>query len=419
MSAIRQWLFCMLLTGCIGLGGCNTISDKLGELDRVDPHTMAAYSGDQPEKDAERLQARAASPSAGCAPMQRPDNDHNSEAINLDCYRFPEDTEEQLAGSGSRPRPVNRLGTASETTTTTVTTKNSTTSTTTTTRAPDAQARLPLAAGQAADTQDVAPTAYALAVADTSKTYFRNRLASTLIKQSDDVCNLELGRMVARSQTIDTSLSVAASGLSGASAIVAGPLAKSILAGLGAFSNTARESVDAGVYHNQVIQAVTQAIENERSNLRQKINAKYILSQTEWNMDDAIRDINEYHEQCSFYRGLELVVTAVSKTAPSASTPSQDAMTLLTSQNALLSLQVEYWRTKALLASEKPGSQHDLLSKNLAVLEAAMIAKQTATPQPPAPAYPAALDTSTPAGPALTPLTLPGAPAAKSGADGS
>jgi hypothetical protein len=96
-------------------------------------------------------------------------------------------------------------------------------------------------------------TAYARAV--TSKDD-RNRLTAILLKQSDDVCTSEKALLLKRQAEVNGWLSIATTGLSTASTIFTGELAKSILSGGAAWTSGSRDHINTHVYRNQIIQTI-------------------------------------------------------------------------------------------------------------------------------------------------------------------
>lgn len=149
--------------------------------------------------------------------------------------------------------------------------------------------------------------AYALATISQTA---RNRLTSILIKHSDDICARELGQLTADEATVNTALSVANSGFSIASTIVGGDLAKSILSGTAAFAGASRDHVNVHVYRNAVAQSISKVIWAKRNELRTALQTKYSSGTANWTIDDAIRSVNEYHQQCSLSKGLDLLAAA-------------------------------------------------------------------------------------------------------------
>lgn len=138
----------------------------------------------------------------------------------------------------------------------------------------------------------------------------RNRLTSIIIKHSDDICTMELGRLTANEATANTALSIVGTGLSTAATVVGGELAKSILSGGAALASASRDHINVHVYRNTIAQAISQVITAERKIERDKIQEQYKTDLKLWSIDDAIREVNVYHQQCSFYKGLELLLKA-------------------------------------------------------------------------------------------------------------
>lgn len=154
-------------------------------------------------------------------------------------------------------------------------------------------------------------TAYEQASTDRTK---RNRLASILLKQSDDVCTIEMGRLIADEAIANAGLSILTSGLSAASTIVSGETAKSILSGVATTTNATRGHINAEVYRNTLSTAILKAIQLERDRKRLEIFTNIPKTNDQYNVDQMIMDVNAYHQVCSLSRGLALVVDAVNRT---------------------------------------------------------------------------------------------------------
>lgn len=143
---------------------------------------------------------------------------------------------------------------------------------------------------------------------------FRNRLASILMKQSDDVCTLELGRLTANEATVNTTLSILATSFATTSTIITGKTAKSILSGLAATSSASRGHINAEVYRNTLSTAVGRAIRLDRDRQKALLLANFVKTNKVYSVDQMVMDVNAYHQTCSFYYGLSLVVQAVDRT---------------------------------------------------------------------------------------------------------
>ncbi len=175
----------------------------------------------------------------------------------------------------------------------------------------------------------------------------RNRLGAILMKQSDDICTLELGRLTANEAIANTGLSIATSALSAAGSIVTGTLAQSILAGGAGLANASRDHINAEIYRNTLSTAVSRAIQNDRDRQRALIAARATATPAAYNVDEMIMDVNRYHQTCSFYRGLGLVVQAVERTR---STYSEERRMM---ENTINELDVRIGRIDDQLASLK------------------------------------------------------------------
>ncbi|HEX6376345.1 MAG TPA: hypothetical protein VFZ91_11565, partial [Allosphingosinicella sp.] len=239
----------LMAGGAALLGGCTTLQNQ----SRVDPRTVANYPRD------DRIENSNTCP-------ENLDGDTHGGAINLDCFRFPEDD----------------------------------------TTAPTAYDR---AAGRLRD--PARPTAYLLAA---GSKIARNRLGAILIKHADDVCTQELGRLTANEAISNTALATVASTLSGIATIVTGEHAKEIFAAGAGLATASRSHINAHVYRNVLSTAVSRAIHIARDKQRGEIQAQLGKDPDAYNVDQMVVDVNAYHQTCSFYRGLTLVLEAVDRT---------------------------------------------------------------------------------------------------------
>ncbi|WP_312218338.1 hypothetical protein [Sphingobium yanoikuyae] len=232
-----------LLSGCISAGSA-----------RVEPVTMAVYP------DGQRC-GQVRKPQDVRLNDRQPD-DFRPGAIDLSCFRFPEDENVDAEQPAANKKQNARL------------------------------------------------TAYARAAGNSAD---RNRLAAILLKQADDVCTSEKALLLKRQAEVNGWLSIATTGLSTVSTIVTGELAKSILSGGAAITSGSRDHVNTHVYRNQIIQTITKAIDTERSRIFDVMKPNLALDSGKYNVDAMIRDVNAYHQACSFGTGLQIVMDAVEK----------------------------------------------------------------------------------------------------------
>jgi hypothetical protein len=238
MHAVRHGLMILTISiGAIALTGCA----RLGAMSRVDPLTVAVYPGGGHGQDPATSQINC--------PLVRGVGSYSAGAINLDCFRFPEDL------NAAQPR-----------------------------------------------------LAYARAVGSERE---RNRLTALLLKHSDDICVEEMGRLTSNEAAVNASLNILGTAATTTANIVTGNQAQQILTGVGTFAGASRSHLNSSVYRNTMAYAISRAITLERQRLRTAIEARYAQSPANFTVDDAIRSANEYHGVCSFYKGLELVLASV------------------------------------------------------------------------------------------------------------
>jgi len=138
----------------------------------------------------------------------------------------------------------------------------------------------------------------------------RVRLEAALLKQADDVCIQEKGRMTANESVTNASLSFAATALSTISTIVGGEQAKSILSGGAAIASGTQDNVNANFYRNQIVQAIGQAMDTERNTILTTLISKRASKKESYPADEMIRLVNSYHQACSFEHGLQTLLKA-------------------------------------------------------------------------------------------------------------
>lgn len=138
----------------------------------------------------------------------------------------------------------------------------------------------------------------------------RNRLEAVLIDHANTICENEKGKIYARRAASAGILDFLASGFSATSTIVGGEQAKSIFAGLAGLSTATRTNIDANVYQNQIVSAITKVMDAERRSILSTMESKHTASTDEYNADEMIRLANSYHQACSFQKGVELLLDA-------------------------------------------------------------------------------------------------------------
>jgi hypothetical protein len=250
----------LLTSTAVLLSGCT----RLGAMSRADPTTIAVYTGAAYRPPSRVATAVDINSRNGCVLVRAP-NDFHVGAINLDCFRFPEDwSRDPTSGEASSDHY-----------------------------------------GQSTPLRPW--LAYARAASDRTA---RNRLTQILMKHSDDVCTVEMGRITSNQATVNASLNILSTAATTTANIVTGQ-ASEILTGVGTFATASRSHMNADVYRNTVAYAISRAITLERERLREQIQNRQAQDHENYTIDEAIRAVNQYHGVCSFYKGLELVLASV------------------------------------------------------------------------------------------------------------
>lgn len=258
----KTWACAVLLLA----SGCQSI----GNSARINPQSVVVYAPEETAKNGKN--DRAANPDS--CPLTHGVYDTHDGAINLDCFRFPEDRKNhngQTAGSFAYD----------------------------------------LAAGAKIVQTDLVKTGKAL---DTQKVY-RDRLESVLIIHADNVCLVEKGRLLRNQTSANFGLNFLSTALATTSTIVGGEQAKSILSGLAAVASGTQSNVNATFYQNQLTQAITKAIDTERVRLMTEMVTARAQGPDVYTVDDMIRRVNAYHQACSFEKGLQLLLNAALDTS--------------------------------------------------------------------------------------------------------
>ena len=164
----------------------------------------------------------------------------------------------------------------------------------------------------------------------------RNSLAEILIDQSNKICTVEKSLMLERQAEVNGYLSIATTGLYAAATVVSGELASNILSGTASLTSGTRDHLNTHIYRNQIIQAITSAIDNERDQVLSAMLVEFDKDLAGYPVERMIREVNAYHQLCSFGIGLQLVGDAVD-TLPE----HQDAARVQAIDSELLRINIE------------------------------------------------------------------------------
>jgi hypothetical protein len=144
----------------------------------------------------------------------------------------------------------------------------------------------------------------------------RNSVRVQLTMISDEICAKHQADILSQSAATNLVLGTLTSALAGAAAIVSG-LGASALAGGAAFSNATRSGINEEVYAKHFAPAIVKDIQLERNRKKAAMENKRGRTIAEYTLEEALFDVNEYHQSCSFYEALVRVSKATERTLPS------------------------------------------------------------------------------------------------------
>jgi hypothetical protein len=129
--------------------------------------------------------------------------------------------------------------------------------------------------------------------------------------QSDDICEAHKGSVVGQAAATNLILGAATLGLSGAGAVVAGEAAHMALSAAATGTAGARSLVNEEVYQQKFVGVLIDAVEISRNEKRKEILQHYGEPLEKYSIDDGIRDVQDYHQRCSFYHGLVILADTI------------------------------------------------------------------------------------------------------------
>jgi hypothetical protein len=232
-------------------------------------------------------------------------------------------------------------------------------------------------------------TAYQLAKRDAA---YRNRLASYLIGESNTVCTRELGDLTANQAMVNAGLGILTTAFGTAGSIVTGQLASNILSGAASGTNATRDHINAEVYRNQISPRVTRAIRDLRRTQSATLKGKFTKTILQYDVETMIADVNDYHQLCSYYVGLDLILKDVDRAALERANPRRTASLAISNVRAQIASVNRQLGRKGLSAEERTELQQQRTA--LRAHETQLITTWTALPEsaedpappPPAPA---------------------------------
>jgi hypothetical protein len=136
----------------------------------------------------------------------------------------------------------------------------------------------------------------------------RNQTVAVLAVASSDLCVKHRQSIYGREATLNVTLGSLTNLFAGAAAVARSEAAKTLYAALALFSNSERSLVNETVYKTMIVTAVDQKIVETMETRAQALDQSQTKSIDEFGMHQALRQVIELHNACSFMNGLRLAL---------------------------------------------------------------------------------------------------------------
>lgn len=172
------------------------------------------------------------------------------------------------------------------------------------------------------------------------KRLLRNELQDLLIGRSNKICEVHQGAILANASEFSLFTDFTSTALATVSAAVGGEAAKTAFSGASAAVGAFGTQVRADIYQNLFATAIIKKIDELRVNPRNRINEKQKLpvgaaTGETYSLTQAMTDVVDYHNQCSFFRGLLALAEPVKQEPMTRSQIDAEITALNTENNAL------------------------------------------------------------------------------------
>lgn len=165
--------------------------------------------------------------------------------------------------------------------------------------------------GAAPDTSAVVSPPAEQKVAAMSCRVQRNFIVTDLMSKSRTACEAHKATIFGNEASWNVALGSLTNVFTGTAAVVGGPLGKSIFSALGLFTNAERSLINEEVYQKLLAPAIALKIDDLRNAKATDIRGKLAGTQStmsNYPMQQALLDVMEYHDDCSFMLGLEMAL---------------------------------------------------------------------------------------------------------------
>jgi hypothetical protein len=131
--------------------------------------------------------------------------------------------------------------------------------------------------------------------------YFRNRLIDKIVTRSNEICHIHKAHILANAAVFGFATGLTSSVLSTVATVVGG---SAIISAAAASTNALGANINAHFYQNLVAVGIVKKIDALRAEKLNQIREYWKSPSADYTIDRAIRDIQLYHRECSFFRGV-------------------------------------------------------------------------------------------------------------------
>lgn len=154
------------------------------------------------------------------------------------------------------------------------------------------------------DTGKLPGTNVTAAMLGTTSEIGRNRVCEYMIYLSDQICGKHKAEIYANAAALQTGFSGLGTILGGLGAIVTGETATRALAGSAGIASGLGSNINENIYGNFLAPAIVAQIDRQRDAKLLEIRSLETKPLAQYPFDAMVRDVNAYHESCSFYAGV-------------------------------------------------------------------------------------------------------------------
>lgn len=160
----------------------------------------------------------------------------------------------------------------------------------------------------------------------------RNRLIEIIKDRADEICHIHKASILSNAAAFNFATSLTSTILSGVSSAVGGAVALSAASSSVGVLGT---EIRANVYQNILAPAVLKKIDELQKERWKTIDGHFVDLGNAYTIDRAIRDLNQYHHECSFFRGI-MELAEGTRVEPMTRTEIDTEITALQTENAAL-----------------------------------------------------------------------------------